>query len=76
MNASLHCPPSGTSRIARNGLRIEVESVRGLAVHVRLCPDALPVGVSSGPRIALSLSLEDARDLAALLQAHAAEVKA
>lgn len=76
MNASLHCPPPGTSRFSRSGLRVEVETIRGVAVHVRLCPDALPVGVSSGPRIALSLSLEDARDLAALLQAHAAEVRA
>jgi hypothetical protein len=75
MNTPFLCPPSGTSRIARNGLRIEVESVRGLAVHVRLCADALPVGASHGPRVALSLSLEDARDLAGLLQAHAAEAQ-
>lgn len=76
MNASLHCPPMGTSRFSRSGLRVEVETVRGVAVHVRLCSDAVPPGFSSGPRVALSLSLEDARDLAALLQAHAAEVKA
>jgi hypothetical protein len=76
MNASLHCPPPGTSRIARNGLRIEIETVRGLAVHVRVSADTVPVGVSSGPRTVFSLSPDDANDLAALLQAHAAEVSA
>lgn len=75
MNAPMRCAqPVAPSRIVRNGLRIEVESVRGVAVHIRLCADATPVGVTTGPRVALSLSLEDARDLAQLLRQHAGEV--
>jgi hypothetical protein len=72
MSAVLQRQLPGVSRITRGGLRIEVESVSGDAVHVRLRPEHIAAGISDGPRVALSLSLEDARDLAALLQAHAA----
>lgn len=68
-------PLTGLSRIASNGLRIEVETVRGEAVHVRLRPDFVGPGITDGPRVALALSLEDARALGGLLLQHGAEVQ-
>lgn len=72
MSAVLQRQLPGVSRITRGGLRFEVETVAGDAVHVRLRPEHIAAGITDGPRVALSLSCADARDLAALLQAHAA----
>ena len=71
MNAQLKTfATSPLARVETEGMRIDVERVSGV-LQVRIHPQGAPIGLSSGPRIGFEVTSEDARALAALLDAQA-----